>query len=158
MCLRFLSIRRLRVKRVWVLDALHNRLLCLLQVISGCEWGNILVWGEKFIEIEVTRKFRKPCHSAPIIVFLYSEHEELLTSVSMDGTIKFWNYRTVESADPPENDRVLEMEPSYVISIQDSIGDSKIMGMSKIDGNPESYDYFIQVINDCIIYSRYYTS
>lgn len=58
----------------------------------------------------------------------------------------------VESADPPENDRVLEMEPSYVISIQDSIGDSKIMGMSKIDCNPESYDYFIQVINDSRIY------
>jgi len=81
-------------------------------------------------------------------MFLYSELEELLTSVSMDGTIKFWNYRTVEVADPPEHDRVLEMEPSYVINIQDSIGDSKIMGMSKIDGNPKSYDYFIQVIND----------
>jgi len=81
-------------------------------------------------------------------MFLYSEHDELLTSISMDGKIKFWNYRTVESADPPENDRVLEIEPSYVISIQDSISGSKIMGMSKIDRNPESYDYFIQVIND----------
>jgi len=85
-------------------------------------------------------------------MFLFSKHDKLLTSISMDGMIKFWNYRTVESADPPENDRVLEMEPSYVISIQDSIGDSKIMGMSKIDSNPESYDYFIQVINDSRIY------
>lgn len=144
----FFSTRHL----MWFLDEWHTRLLCLLQVISGCEWGNILIWGEKFIEIEVTNKFRKPCHSAPIIMFLFSELEDLLTSVSMDGTIKFWNYRSVEESDPPEDDRVLEMEPSYVINIQDSIGDSKIMGMCKIDRNPDSYDYFIQVINDSRIY------
>jgi cilia- and flagella-associated protein 44 len=123
--------------------------------MSGCEWGNILVWGEKFIEIEVTRRFRQPCHSAPIIMFLhykYSKHDELLTSISMDGTIKFWNYCTIDMADPPENDRVLEIEPIYEISVQDSINESKIMGMCKTDENPKSYDYFIQVINDRKIY------
>ncbi|XP_025203883.1 cilia- and flagella-associated protein 44-like [Melanaphis sacchari] len=114
------------------------------KVISGCEWGNILVWGEKFIEIEVKRKFRQPCHSAPIIMFLYSKLDVLLTSISMDGRIKFWNYRTIDMADPSENNRVLEIEPTYEISVQDSIGESKIMGMSKIDSNPKLYDYFIQ--------------
>jgi len=64
----------------------------------------------------------------------------------MDGTIKCWYYRTVDTADPPENDRVLEMEPSFTISVQDSLGKAKIMGMCKIDdGDDESNDYFIQV-------------
>ncbi|XP_022179157.1 uncharacterized protein LOC111039821 isoform X2 [Myzus persicae] len=115
------------------------------KVISGCDWGNILVWDEELIDVEVTRKFRKPCHSAPIIMFLYSENDSLLTSISMDGTIKFWYYPTVDTADPPENDRVLEMEPSFTISVQDSVGNAKIMGMCKIDdGDHESNDYFIQ--------------
>lgn len=123
-------------------------LLIIHKVISGCDWGNILVWDEELIDVEVTRKFRKPCHSAPIIKFLYSENDALLTSISMDGTIKFWYYRTVDTADPPENDRVLEMEPSFTISVQDSMGNAKIMGMCKIDDSDhESNDYFIQVGN-----------
>jgi cilia- and flagella-associated protein 44 len=104
------------------------------------------VWDKEFIDVEVTRKFRKPCHSAPIIMFLYSENDELLTSISMDGSIKFWYYHTVDSADPPENDRVLEMEPSFTISVQDNMGNAKIMGMCKVDdGDHKSNDYFIQV-------------
>lgn len=63
----------------------------------------------------------------------------------MDGTIKCWYYHTIDIADPPEKDRVLEMEPSFTIKIQDSIGIAKIMGMCKINNNPNSYDYFIQV-------------
>ncbi|XP_025191573.1 uncharacterized protein LOC112591851 [Melanaphis sacchari] len=115
------------------------------KVISGCNWGNILVWDKEFIDVEVTRKFRKPCHSAPIIMFLYSKNDELLTSISIDGTIKFWYYRTVDLADPPENDRVLEMEPSFTISVQDNVGNAKIMGMCKVDdGDNKSNDYFIQ--------------
>lgn len=91
------------------------------------------------------RKGRKTCHLAPIIMFLYSEHDMELTSISMDGTIKFWYYHTIDVADPPENDRVLEMEPSFTIKIQDSIGTAKIMGMCKINNDPDSYEYFIQV-------------
>lgn len=82
---------------------------------------------------------------APIIKFLYSERDSELTSVSMDGTIKFWYYRAVEVANPPEKDRVVEMEPSFTIDVRDSIGDAKIMGMCKVDHDPDSYDYFVQV-------------
>ncbi|XP_050423055.1 cilia- and flagella-associated protein 44 [Adelges cooleyi] len=114
------------------------------KVISGCEWGNILVWDEELIKIQVMRKGRKPCHLAPIIMFLYSEQNMELTSVSMDGTIKSWYYYTVDMADPPENDRVLEIEPSFTITVQDAIGTAKIMGMCRINDDVNSYDYFIQ--------------
>lgn len=116
-----------------------------VQVISGCEWGNILVWDNELIDVQVMRKDRKPCHLAPIIMFLYSDYDMELTSVSMDGTIKFWYYRTVDVADLPDEDKVLEMEPSFTISVQDSVGTARIMGMCKIDDDPNSHDYFIQV-------------
>lgn len=63
----------------------------------------------------------------------------------MDGMIKFWNYRAVDLADPPENDRILEIEPSFTIKIEDSINDAKIMGMCKTNGDSNSQSYFIQV-------------
>lgn len=97
------------------------------------------------VHIQVMRKGKKPCHLAPIIMFLYSEHNAELISVSMDGAIKFWYYRTVDAADPPEKDRVLEMEPSFAITVRDAVGVAKIMGMCKINNKPDSYDYFVQV-------------
>lgn len=117
----------------------------IVQVISGCEWGDILVWDEQLIDVQVTGKDRQPCHSAPIIMFLYSEQTAKLTSVGMDGMVKFWNYRTVDLANPPDNDRVLELEPSFTIAIEDSIGTAKILGVCKINGDPNSGEYFIQV-------------
>lgn len=78
-------------------------------------------------------------------MFLYTEYDTELTSVSMDGTIKFWYYHTVDAAHTSENDRILEMEPSFTIKIQDSIGIAEIMGMCKISDDPNSHDYFVQV-------------
>lgn len=115
-------------------------------MVSGCDWGNILVWDEDLVDVQVTRKGRNPCHLAPIIEFLYSVPDAELTSVSMDGTIKFWYYRTVNAANPADdNDRVIEMEPSFTIDVRDAVGVSKIMGLSKINNDPRSNDYFIQV-------------
>lgn len=95
--------------------------------------------------MQVMRKGKKTCHSGPIIMFLYSKHNMELTSVGMDGTIKFWYYHTIDTADPFEKDRVLEMEPSFTITVQDNIGIAKIMGMCKINNDPNSFDYFVQV-------------
>ncbi|VVC29555.1 WD40/YVTN repeat-like-containing domain,WD40-repeat-containing domain,WD40 repeat [Cinara cedri] len=118
------------------------------KVISSCNWGNVLVWDESLVALEVMRKERKPCHLAPIIMLLNSEFTAELITVGMDGTIKFWYYPTIEDADPPENDRVLEMEPSFIINVQDSMGTAKITGICKLDsGNPSSQDYFIQDSN-----------
>ena len=39
----------------------------IFQVLSGCEWGNILVWEAGLVKLEVTQKGRKFCHKAPIV-------------------------------------------------------------------------------------------
>lgn len=108
------------------------------------------MWNDDNIDFEVTRKGRKSCHSAPIIKFLYNEHDMKLISVSMDGTFKCWNYHTINIANPPEYDKVLELEPLFTITIQDSIGVAKIMGIYKTNNDPNSYDHFIQVNYNCL--------
>lgn len=128
-----------------LLVTLRARFRFTPQIISGCQWGNILVWEEGLIDVELMSKNRIPCHSAPIIMFLYSESTKELISVSMDGTIKIWYYQVVREANSSEVDKVVEIDPSFTISVQDAAGMAKIMGMCKINNDPDSNDYFVQV-------------
>lgn len=103
------------------------------------------MWTDNDIDFEVMRIGRKPCHLAPIIKFLYYKDDMKLISVSMDGTLKCWCCHKMNIARLPEGERILEIEPSFTITIQDSIGIAKIMGIYKTNNNPNSHDYFIQV-------------
>lgn len=47
----------------------------IFKVISGFEWGNILVWDEGLIKFEVTQKNRKPCHANVVTQFEYNDGE-----------------------------------------------------------------------------------
>ncbi|XP_035792074.1 cilia- and flagella-associated protein 44-like [Anopheles albimanus] len=79
------------------------------KVLSGCQWGNILVWDGGLIKLEVCRKGRKPCHEGPITQ-LNMRGGEVMTA-GLDGKIKIWFWETVELADPPDDDRFVEIEP-----------------------------------------------
>ncbi|XP_052861271.1 cilia- and flagella-associated protein 44 [Anopheles cruzii] len=79
------------------------------KVLSGCQWGNILVWEAGLIKLEVCRKGRKPCHDGPITQ-LSMRGSEIMTA-GLDGKIKIWFWETVELADPPDDDRFVEIEP-----------------------------------------------
>lgn len=56
------------------------------KVVSGCEWGNILIWDEDLIKLEVCKKSRKPCHGKFITQFEYLNGD--LVSI---GAILFLN-------------------------------------------------------------------
>lgn len=49
------------------------------KVVSGCEWGNILVWDAGLIRVEVFRRGKNYCHEAPITQLIYNNGE--LTTV-----------------------------------------------------------------------------
>ncbi|XP_008204820.1 cilia- and flagella-associated protein 44 isoform X2 [Nasonia vitripennis] len=85
------------------------------KIISGCEWGNILVWDEGLIKIEVCRKKNRPCHSSYISQFEYINGE--LISVGTDGFIHVWYYETIDQAEPSEDTHLVEVEPIYELSI-----------------------------------------
>jgi cilia- and flagella-associated protein 44 len=82
------------------------------KILSGCEWGNVLVWENGLIKLEVCRKNRRPCHKGPITQIFMRNPEEIMT-VGTDGYIRIWFWETVELADPPEDDRFVEIEPSH---------------------------------------------
>ncbi|XP_066154142.1 cilia- and flagella-associated protein 44 isoform X2 [Euwallacea fornicatus] len=81
------------------------------KVVSGCSSGNILVWDNGLISFEVFRSLRRKCHDAPIVQFYYLDGE--LWTVSMDGHVKVWWFEKIDQADPPEDDRVILVDPTY---------------------------------------------
>lgn len=56
------------------------------KVLSGCDWGNLLLWDGGLIKVEVTKRGRKSCHSGPIMQILLDEGE--LITVGVDGYIR----------------------------------------------------------------------
>lgn len=56
------------------------------KVLSGCEWGNLLVWDGGLIKVEISRKGGKSCHHGPIQQILLDEGE--LMTVGVDGFIR----------------------------------------------------------------------
>ncbi|KAH9631190.1 hypothetical protein HF086_005961 [Spodoptera exigua] len=81
------------------------------KVLSGCEWGNILVWEAGLVKLEVTQRGRKMCHQAPIIQFMLSEAGDEVTTIARDGCVRAWYWDTVDQADPPEDDPFVELNP-----------------------------------------------
>lgn len=112
-------------------------------MLSGCDWGNILVWDAGLIKVEVCRKGRSPCHTAPITL-IYIEDTEIVT-VGMDGHVCYWFWETVELADPPDDDRFVEIDPIYEYRIGDKDEDCEVRNLIKAKPNdPSDFVYYAQ--------------
>uniref|UniRef100_A0A8B9S2J3 Cilia- and flagella-associated protein 44 n=1 Tax=Apteryx owenii TaxID=8824 RepID=A0A8B9S2J3_APTOW len=79
------------------------------KVISGAEWGNLLLWEGGLIKVELCRAGRKPCHNGPVSQLILDEGE--LVTVGKDGFIRVWDIETVDAANTVDETGLLEMEP-----------------------------------------------
>ncbi|XP_030383032.1 cilia- and flagella-associated protein 44 [Scaptodrosophila lebanonensis] len=108
-------------------------------VISGCDWGNMLLWEAGLIKFEICRKGRKPCHARPITRITMQNGE--VTTVGMDGYVRVWYWETVDLADPPEDDLFVEIDPIYEFKI----GDVELRCMQKINlFDDNDFGYYAQ--------------
>lgn len=110
------------------------------KVISGCEWGNMLLWEVGLIKAEICRKNRRPCHTKPIVQITMESSGDVMT-VGMDGYVRFWFWETVELADPPDDDRFVEIEPIFEFYFENC----EIRELIKIQPNEEHFGYYMQV-------------
>ena len=56
------------------------------KVLSGSEWGNMLLWEGGLIKVEISRKGKKTCHQGMIEQFFLDEGE--LITIGVDGYVK----------------------------------------------------------------------
>ncbi|RMC07720.1 hypothetical protein DUI87_17199 [Hirundo rustica rustica] len=79
------------------------------KVVSGTEWGNLLLWEGGLIKVELCQVGRKPCHEGPVSQLVFDEGD--LYSIGKDGFIRMWNFEVVDTADPVDDTGLVEMEP-----------------------------------------------
>ncbi|XP_028405556.1 cilia- and flagella-associated protein 44-like [Dendronephthya gigantea] len=86
------------------------------KVLSGSEWGNMLLWDGGLIKVEICKKDNKLCHNGMIEQFFMDEGE--LMTIGVDGFIKVWDFEAIDNADiTDEKNRVFEMEPMYELKV-----------------------------------------
>ncbi|XP_076749592.1 cilia- and flagella-associated protein 44 [Xylocopa sonorina] len=112
-------------------------------VISGCEWGNILLWDENLIKLEACRKNKQVAHTSYITQFEYMNGE--LISVGSDGWIRFWFYETIDHADLSDEEQYLEIQPIYEFQIAEANKNAMLMSMQKQEiDKPEKTFWYAQ--------------
>ncbi|XP_076438307.1 cilia- and flagella-associated protein 44-like isoform X2 [Babylonia areolata] len=79
------------------------------KVLSGSEWGNLLLWDGGLIKVEIVRRGRKACHHGPIMQILLDEGE--LMTVGVDGYIRVWDFEMIDTADSLDDSGLFEMDP-----------------------------------------------
>ncbi|CAL7949001.1 unnamed protein product [Xylocopa violacea] len=112
-------------------------------VISGCEWGNILLWDENLIKLEACRKNKQVAHTSYITQFEYMNGE--LISVGSDGWIRFWFYETIDHANLSDEEQYLEIQPIYEFQIAEANVNAMLMSMQKQEvDKPEKTFWYAQ--------------
>ncbi|CAF1167075.1 unnamed protein product, partial [Adineta ricciae] len=95
------------------------------KVISGSEWGNMLLWDGGLIQIQVCRSKGKPCHAGPIQQVLLNESD--VYTVGEDGYIRVWDFETIDTAEATDEGSKMEMDPLNELRVGT---DSKLMGIT----------------------------
>ncbi|OAF67801.1 WD repeat-containing protein 52, partial [Intoshia linei] len=103
------------------------------KVLSGSEWGNMILWDGSLIKVEICRNDNKFCHNGKIMQILMDEGE--LITIGSDGYIKVWDFEKIDSADVSDGSSFFQMEPmnemlvnkhAQIMTIEKSIDESSI--------------------------------
>ena len=66
--------------------------------MTGCEWGNLLLWESGTVKVEIKRRDLSHCHKGPVQQFVMAEGE--LITIGCDGWIRVWDLESIEQAAP----------------------------------------------------------
>ncbi|XP_077051647.1 cilia- and flagella-associated protein 44 [Siphateles boraxobius] len=108
------------------------------KVVSGSEWGNMLLWEGGLIKVEICRKGRRTCHSGTIYQFNLDEGE--LMTIGSDGVVRSWNLETIDTADAVDDSGLFETEPMNEITVGRNVS---LYSMVK-SSIPETSNWFAQ--------------
>ncbi|XP_064651335.1 cilia- and flagella-associated protein 44-like isoform X2 [Lineus longissimus] len=97
------------------------------KVLSGSEWGNLLLWEGGLIKVEIGRKNKKPCHNGVIQQIVMDEGE--LMTVGIDGCIRVWDFESIDTADVTDDSPIFEMEPMNELNV--GTGDVRLKSIIK---------------------------
>ncbi|XP_055870192.1 cilia- and flagella-associated protein 44-like [Biomphalaria glabrata] len=86
------------------------------KVLSGTEWGNLLVWENGLIIAELCTRIDIPCHFGIIRQVLLSDGEFYTTG--QDGWVKTWNFDAVDTAEINTSEESIKVPIKVMAQVQ----------------------------------------
>ena len=109
------------------------------KVLSGSEWGNLLLWEGDLVKVELCRKGQKPCHNGNI-EFVCVDEGEIITG-GTDGMIRIWDLEEIDQADVVDDNDVIEIVPLQEVKLSTRTGAS-VKHLAKLR-HPEVPNYWV---------------
>ncbi|XP_065821986.1 cilia- and flagella-associated protein 44 isoform X2 [Labrus bergylta] len=114
------------------------------KVVSGSDWGNLLLWDGNAIKVEICRKEGRNCHAGKVQPFSLEDGQ--LMTIGSDGVVRVWDFEGIDSADSSDHSNKFEMEPMNEMVVGHNVCLSSVVKSS----TPDSFVWFAQDSNGAI--------
>ena len=104
----------------------------------------MLLWDGGLIQTEICRRKNKPCHNGAIQQITLDEGD--IYTIGDDGSVRVWDFETVDTAEPSEEGVKLEIEPLNELKVGHNVS---LRSMVK-DFTDESTLWYAQDSNGAI--------
>jgi len=79
------------------------------KVVTGSEGGNLLLWDGGLVKVEIKRQGGGTCHDG--MIEMLWQHGEQIVSAGIDGFLRFWDYSSLDNAEPEDDEPHCHVEP-----------------------------------------------
>ncbi|XP_077441864.1 cilia- and flagella-associated protein 44-like isoform X2 [Vanacampus margaritifer] len=114
------------------------------KVLSGSNWGNLLLWDGNAIKVELCSKGGHCCHAGVVQPFALEDGQ--LMTFGSDGMIRGWDFETIDAADSSSENSKFELETINELAVGRNVCIVSVVKSSQA----ESTVWFVQDSNGAI--------
>ncbi|KAK5900501.1 hypothetical protein CgunFtcFv8_025459 [Champsocephalus gunnari] len=99
------------------------------KVVSGSDWGNLLLWEGNAIKVEICRKGGGKCHAGMVQPFALEDGQ--LMTIGYDGAVRGWDFESIDTADSTGDSGRFELEPMNELLVGHNVCLSSVVKSSQ---------------------------
>ncbi|KAK9532789.1 hypothetical protein VZT92_010157 [Zoarces viviparus] len=103
------------------------------KVVSGSDWGNLLLWDGNGIKVEICRKEGRSCHAGMVQPFALEDRQ--LMTIGSDGVVRGWDFDSIDTADGNGDGSRFELEPMNELVVGHDVCLSSVVRSSVPDSS-----------------------